>query len=53
LKSEKEVKEFLEELQKQGYNRHSVNMQYEWSGAVDALKWVLEEKLLKPILGRR
>jgi len=53
MKSEKEIKEHLEELEKQGYNRNSINMQYEWSGAVAALKWVLDEKYLKPVIGHR
>ena len=53
MKSEKEIKDYLEELKKQGYPRTSLNMQYEWGGAVAALEWVLDEKYLKPVLGRR
>jgi len=51
VKSEKEIKEFLGELEERTSN--SSNMNYERGGAVDALKWVLDIKLLKPVIGRR
>ncbi len=42
MKSEKEIKETLEELK----SNHSLsaNMNYERSGAIEALEWVLDNK---------
>ena len=53
MKSEKEIRAYLEELKNQGYPKTSLNMQYEWGGAVSTLEWVLDEKYLKPVIGRR
>ena len=51
MKTEKEIKVFLEELNKR--SSLSPNMNYERSGAVGALEWVLDMKVSKPVIGHR
>ena len=51
MKSEKEIRDFLKELEER-YSTSS-NMNYEKGGAIDALKWVLDGKNPKPVIGHR
>ena len=41
MRTEKEIKKKLKELEERGSPRFSCNMQYEYAGAKEMLEWVL------------
>lgn len=51
MKTEKEIRDYLEELKEEWSG--SANMNYERGGAIDVLKWILEDTKNKPVIGRR
>ena len=51
MKTEKEIKEFLDKLKEQG--SLSANMNYERGGAISVLEWILGERETKPTIGFR